>query len=299
LNSAKQHQVYTQTLLDQYRSVQVPVKSDGGAPSGLAEIDQQLDTLKAKLADLSTQYTDRYPEVKQVKEEIAKTEKEREEAIASLKSKTGSTTEGSEDAQVSENPAQSAALLQLQSQLKADQLEISNREQAISSLRSRINDYQTRLSAEPAVEQQLTDLNRGYEQSQANYNDLLKKENDSQIATSMEQMQEGERFTMIDPPSLPLKPDFPNRLKMCGAGLGIGTALGALLVAGLEFFDDRLHSEKQIQTLLPITVIAEVPEIVTPSDMRRDKMRLAVGWAAAAFVFLTILGGSAFSFLHR
>jgi polysaccharide chain length determinant protein (PEP-CTERM system associated) len=298
LNAAKQHALYSQTLLNQYRTVQAPARSDTGAPTGLAQIDLQLETLKSKLADLSTRYTDKYPEVQQVKGEIAKTEKQREQMVASLKNKPAGGADGSDDAQVSDNPMQSAAMLQLQSQLKADQLEISNREQAINSLKSRINDYQARLSAEPAVEQQLTDLNRGMEQSQANYNDLLKKENDSQIATSMEQMQEGERFTMIDPPSLPIKPDFPNRLKMCGMGLGVGAVLGALLVVGLEFFDDRLHSDKEIQALLPMAVIAEVPEIVTPSDVRRGKMRLALGWTVAAFVFITILAGSAFSFLH-
>jgi polysaccharide biosynthesis transport protein len=234
-----------------------------------------------------------------VKQEIAKTEKEREQAVASLKSKSGGASNGADAALLSDNPAQSAAILQLQSQAKADQLEISQREQGISNLKIRINDYQGRLSAEPAVEQQLADLNRGYDQSQTNYNDLLKKQNDSQIATSMEQMQEGERFTMIDPPSLPIKPDFPNRLKMCLAGLGVGAVLGILLVAGLEFFDDRMHSEKEIQALLPVAIIAEVPEIVTPNDTRKGKMRLTLGWTVASFVFITILAGSAFSFLHN
>jgi polysaccharide chain length determinant protein (PEP-CTERM system associated) len=295
LDTAKQHQVYTQSLVDQYRSVQAPVRSETGALTGLAAIDQQLDTLKAKLADLSTRYTDKYPEVQQTKDQIARVQKQRDQMAANLKNKAN----GSVDAQAADNPPQSAAVLQLQSQLKADQLEIANREQGIISLKSRINDYQARLSAEPAVEQQLTDLNRGYQQSEQNYNDLLKKQNDSQMATSMEQMQEGERFTMIDPPSLPIKPDFPNRLKMCLAGLGVGAALGGLLVAGLEFFDDRLHSDKEIQALLPVAIFAEVPEIITPADLRRSKMKFALGWTVAGFVVVTILVGSAFSYLHN
>ena len=61
-------------------------------------------------------------------------------------------------------------------------------------------------------EQQLADLTRGYDQSKASYDDLLKKKNDSAMATSMELLQQGERFRILDPPSLPLKPSFPNRL---------------------------------------------------------------------------------------
>jgi polysaccharide biosynthesis transport protein len=117
------------------------------------------------------------------------------------------------------------------------------------------------------------------------------------MATSMEQMQKGERFRMIDPPSLPLKPDFPNRLKFCGFGLGLGLALGVLVAGGLEFLDDRLHSEKEIKALLPMNVISEIPEVLTPSDERRGKRRVWLGWAATVLVTMIILAGSAFSYL--
>ena len=110
-------------------------------------------------------------------------------------------------------------LLQLQSQLQANQIEIKNHEQMIADLKSKINDYQARLNQEPVREQQLADLTRGYDQSKATYDELLKKKNESAMATSMELLQQGERFRMIDPPSLPIKPSFPNRLKFCGIGL--------------------------------------------------------------------------------
>ena len=296
LNTAKQQRVYTQSLLDQYRSAQGTMRTANGAPTGLAAIDQQLNTLQVKLADLSTRYTDRYPEVQEVKSEIAKTEKERQQLVASLKSK--SANDGADPAAQAVDPTQGAPVLQLQSQLQAYQVEISNRERAIASLKSRISDYQARLGNEPAVEQQLSDLTRGYDQSKANFDDLLKKENDSQMATSMEQMQEGERFTMIDPPSLPLKPDFPNHFKMCAAGLGVGFVLGTLIVGGLEFFDDRMHSEKEIQQLLPVGVIAEVPKITTSFDESKERQRMVLGWTMAGFVFFSILVGTAVSYFR-
>jgi len=299
LNAARQQRVYHQSMIDQYRALQGTARTPTGAPTGLPAIDQELDRLRSKLADLSTRYTDRYPEVQEVKAEIAKDEKARQDLIISIRkdANADSGTSG-EQAQDLTDPAQNAPLLQLQSQLKADGIEISNREQAIANLKSRINEYQGRLSEEPAVAQQLADLTRGYDQSQKNYNDLLQKKNDSQMATSMEQMQEGERFIMLDPPSLPIKPDFPNRLKMCGAGLGAGAALGILIVVGLEFFDDRLHTDKQIRKLLPLAVISEIPEITGMEDERVRKRRMVLGWAMTALVVVAIAGGSAFSYLH-
>ncbi len=47
-----------------------------------------------------------------------------------------------------------------------------------------------RLNSSPAREQELADLSRGYDQSKANYDELLKKQNASTMATNMEQMQQ-------------------------------------------------------------------------------------------------------------
>jgi polysaccharide biosynthesis transport protein len=305
LNTAKQQRVYFQSLINQYRTLSPQTSVSDTAsltadPTGLGAIDNQLAKLKSQLANLSTRYTDHYPAVQNLKTEIARTEKTRAELVADLKAKASSAKEqgSSKDANEVTDPIQSEPLAQFQSQLQSNQIEIANREQAIAGLTAKINAYQARLNAEPASEEQLADLTRGYSQSQENYDDLLKKENDSAMATSMEQLQQGERFTMLDPPALPLKPDFPNRLKFCGIGLAVGLALGVILAGGLEFLDDRLHSEKEIANLLPVAIIAEIPEIVSPLDERRNRRKLLLGWAMGALVVATILAGSALSYLH-
>lgn len=301
LNSSKQQRVYLQSLADQYRTMQGSMKSADGTPVGVAALDQELDRLKAQLADLRAHYTERHPDVRKLKQQIADTEKTREELQASLKAKSAN---GADDADGSAaSPAtdrnQNAAVPQVQSQLRSNQVEIANREHSIAALKAKVEDYQGRLNQEPVREQQLADLTRGYEQSKANYDELLKKKNDSEMATSMEQMQQGERFTMLDPPSLPQKPDFPNRLKFCGMGFGVGLALGAVVAGGFEFLDGRMYSEKEIKKLLPVAILSEIPEISLPSDERRGRRRAVLGWATTALVFSTILAGSAFSFLHQ
>jgi polysaccharide chain length determinant protein (PEP-CTERM system associated) len=297
LNTAKQQRIYFQTMLDQYRALQGGTTSADGAPSGLAAIDQQLEKMHAQLTELSSHYTDSYPDVQQLRSQIAKTEKIRNNLLAELKSNARKQDSGAASHEPVD-PIQNPTLMQLQSQLHSAQLEITSREQSIANLSAKIGEYQTRLNQEPASEQQLADLTRGYEQSKANYDDLLKKENESRMATSMEQLQQGERFTILDPPSLPLKPAFPNRLKMCGMGFVAGAMLGALCVGILEFLDDRLHSDKEIKKMLPAAVISEVPEILTAKDKQHGARRIVFGWAVAALVLICILAGSAFSYLH-
>lgn len=291
LRAAMQQRSYFQTLVEQYRSA-APARTADGAPTGLATLDQQLGDLRAKLADLSTRYTDAYPDVQNTKGQIAKLEKSRAALAAQLKAHANG--DETDTASIVDN----APLMQAQSQLHATETEISTRQTAISQTQAKINQYQGRLNAAPAVQEQMADLNRGAQQSQADYNDLLKKENDSQMATSLEQVQQGERFTIQDPPNYPLKPDFPNHLKFCGMGIAMGLFLGIGLVGGLEYFDDRMHLGEEIRDLLPVAVISEVPEIVTPDDVREARRRVMTGWATAAVVLLTILAGAAVSYLR-
>jgi polysaccharide biosynthesis transport protein len=297
LNTAKQQRVYLETLVNQYRSMQASPKTETGAPVGLPAIDAELDKLRAQLADLSSHYTDRHPDVRKLKDQIAKTEKMRDQIAAGLKARAaGSTDMKTADATELGDP--SSPMAQLQGQLQANKVEIANRERGVAELQAKVTDYQSRLNQEPVREQQLSDLTRGYEQSKANYDELLKKKNESAMATSMELLQQGERFRIIDPPSLPLKPDFPNRMKFCGIGLAIGLALGAAVAGAFEMMDDRVYEEKDLQKLLPVAVISEIPAITAAADEQDERKRLWLGWATAAVVTVTILLGSAFSYLR-
>ena len=301
LNADRQQNAYLQSMVAQSRTLQRTSKSGDGTPVGIAALDQQLEKLKAQLADLLSHYTDRHPDVRKVKDEIARVEKMRAGALEDQKTSAATTsTSGNAPASTPDDldSRDGAATIQLQGQLKANQVDITSKEHTIADLKAKINEYQGRLNQEPVREQQFADLTRNYEQSKADYAELLKKKNSSAMATSMELLQQGEHFQMIDPPSLPLKPDFPNRLKFCALGLGIGIALGGVVAGGTEFLDDRLYNEKALKELLRVNVISEIPPITSPQEERKQERILWIGWATAGIVFATILAGSAISFFR-
>ena len=295
LNAAKQQGIYLETLLNQMKTLNSESATVNGQPSNLTALDQQLEALRAKLSDLRSEHTERYPDVLAVKDEIAKTEKVRADLVASMK-KAKASGESEEDAPGQLDRSSGMVTAQLEGQLKANQAEQANRERGIEDLKNRISQYQGRLNAEPASEQEMADLTRGYEQSKQTYDDLLKKKNDSSMATSMELAQQGERFSVLDAANLPTAPDFPNRLKFCGIGLGVGLGLAIFVTALLTILDDRLYTEKEIGALLPMGVLSEIPEVVLVSDERRKKGRRALGWTAASLVVVIILSGFAFSY---
>jgi succinoglycan biosynthesis transport protein ExoP len=265
-------------------------------------LDDELEKLKGQLADLSSRYTERHPDVRKLQEQIAKTEKMRDRIVADLSARrSAAQTDSDPNAAIqasTDRGTASSPLVQLQGQLHSNEVEISNRERSVAELKKKIADYQSHLNQEPVREQQLADLARGYDQSKANYDDLLKKKNESAMATSMELRQQGERFRVLDAPSLPVKPDFPNHLKFCGIGLGIALVIGCLVAGAFEILDRRVHDEKELKSLLSVAVITEIPEIMNLDDEKRMRRQQWLGWGVAAIVICTIAAGSAYSYLR-
>jgi succinoglycan biosynthesis transport protein ExoP len=298
LNRAKQQNAYLESLLGQYKSLQRSGKSGESAPIGLPALDKELDRLKAQLADLSSHYTDQHPDVRKVKEQIAKTEKMRQQVAASMAKAS------SDPAPTADSPKDAAEIrdmsptFEMQSQLKANQIEITNRQHAIQELEGKIGGYQGRLNQSPVAEQQLTDLTRGYEQSRADYDSLLKKKNDSELASNMERQQQGEHFRILDPPSLPTKPFSPNRLKLFGIGLFAGLVLGGGFAAASELADGRLYTEKELKDLVGVDVIAEIPPLLTVDEHAVIARKTWHRWVGAGVISVCILVGFAITYLR-
>src|SRR5881398_1860349 len=57
-------------------------------PMVLPALDEELHKMKSELADLSSRYTERHPDVRKLKEQVAKTEKMREQILTDLKARS-------------------------------------------------------------------------------------------------------------------------------------------------------------------------------------------------------------------
>src|ERR1700690_308995 len=291
LNRAKQQNTYLESLLNQYRSMNVSTKGADGAQPGPADIDKQLEQLKAQLADLTSHYTDKYPDVRKTKEQIALLENTRKRVVADLNSGVNNPTPEA-SAAASFDP-KSAPLLEMESQLKANRLEIANREAEIKDGQAKINQYQSRLNMAPVMEQQFAEITRDYDQSKTDYESLRAKKNQSAMSTDLDKTQQGEHFRMLDPPNLPVRPYKPNRLMLCGAGLAVGLVLGGGLAFGQEKLGGKIYSEREIKKVIPFDVIAEIPPIESLAEQSSERRGAWIAGATAAVIVGFILLGSA------
>ena len=280
-DKALQQQAYLSSLATQYDAMGVTEQT----PATSATTASQLENLRADLAALEAKYTPDHPDVKKLKDTIAKME-QRQSDTKSDDSKDGERT--------ASTPGQVQAmtpLMQIQSQLKANKMEIQSREAQIAKLEAKVNQYQVRLNATPGRQQELADIKRNYDESKKNYDTLLGKTMSSKLATSLSHQQQGDQFRIIDPPSRPEKSSFPDRFKFSVAGLGLGLALAFVFGVGSEFLDDRIRSEQDLLGAAPLPVLAEIPPLPTEHEIAAQKWKPWIAVVAAILIAIIIPTG--------
>ena len=288
LAHAREQQVYLQSLLSQYQDLAPANLAAPGTPaaSPTETIKAELARLQDEKADLLARYTPKYPDVVKIDEQIKETEALLAAATDGPEhSKGGTLQESSKPARPTERDS---AIAQLKSQLEANRIEIQNGLAEQKRIESRIAEYQRRLNLTPVREQQLADLLRGYDLSKKNYDDLLNKKTQSELATSLERRQQGQRFRIIDQPSLPTKASSPNRVKISLAGLAAGIAVGLALAFLVETRDHSLHDEQELRRIFAFPLLLGVPTLLSKAEERRRLGAAVLEWLGGGILCLLI-----------
>jgi polysaccharide biosynthesis transport protein len=294
IEASKQQKLYLESMLQQYQSAQASLGGGESAVTPPQVLDKELSDMRLHLEDLRSRYTDEHPDIVTLKDEIAKTEKlkkQTESEIASNQAAAKATNAVDASAAGGVQHGSSTAMMQIQSQLKANQLELEDDDLHEKDLESQMSAYRSRLNLTPETEQELVEISRGYEESKTNYASLSQKQLQSQLATNLEQRQQGEQFRILDPPSLPDKPSAPNRFRISLGGLVLGIVVGSALVAFLELTDVRVRQETDLEGVVPVRVLVGIPHLSSPQEKH---IRLMTHWielgAAVAIAVLIVIG---------
>ena len=299
LDGAKQQRLYLQSLLQQYQTTRTGLTSGGLLGTSPEALDKELQDLRARLADARSRYTEAFPDVVSLKQKIEETEKLRRQVeveLAANLSSSDADNAASAAPAANERYDSGSPMMQVRSQLKANELEIQNYGRHITETESQIAAYRARLNLTPETEEELADISRGYEESKANYNSLLQKQNQSQLATSLERRQQGEQFRILDPPSRANKPSSPNHFRISLMGLVLGVGIGLGLATLLEVVHPRVWKEEDLDGLVPGRVLTVIPRLSTPTEthfqslFRWLKLGVAIGMGVA------VIAGNVYSF---
>ena len=253
LAQAQQQKTFLEGMLArqtaEWKSSQV--EGSVGAP---VDLDKKRTDLQAQLLDLQTRYTADHPDVIKTKNMIAELDKKIAAASAAA---AGDSKPTSTVASATEPKELTQLRLSLKQNDQAIAEKLKQQEQAQKDLRI----YQGRISISPQIEEQYKGLTRDHTSAQTFYEGLLNKQRESEMATDLERRQEGEQFRVLDPPSLPERPTFPNRIAITFGGLAFGLCLGGGIVFLLEAKDDSLRTEPDVVAVLKLPVLVSVPTI--------------------------------------
>lgn len=237
-----------------------------------------LQQLKDQLEELKTRYTDKHPDVVRLERTIAKLEgKTTDETLPE--------TPGNETPSLAPDP-----LARQKAQRQEIQREIANLEAGLLKIIEQIDLYQQRVEDSPKREQELLTLKRNYGNMQEAYSSLLSRKLEAEMSVSMEKKQKGEQFRILDYAKIPEKTISPDIKKIFGLSLAAGLGIGGGLVFLLFYFDSSFRGPEEIETVLGISVLATLPKLYHPKDLKRQKIHLIISIFSIVLSFVLVSG---------
>jgi len=247
MNQARQEKTFLESMLNQ----QLALLKASSSGQSTQTLEQQLQNLRNQLAVLQQSYTDKHPSVIKAKQAITQLEKQMEATPA----KDLSAAAGQKPAiPVIETPE----IQHYRAQLHQQELNISQKTKQQEDLQREIRGLQGKIEASPGVQQEFQGLTRDYQTAFSFYNDLLKRKNESQMATDLENGQQSEKFRVVDQPNLPETPSFPNRQLFTLGGLCAGLGLGVGIIHLSEVRDRSVRTRQDVETLLGVQTLAVI-----------------------------------------
>jgi len=117
------------------------------------------------------------------------------------------------------------------------------------------------------------------------YNTLLQRLETAQITQRLQSSKEGTRYTILDPPRVPLKPIKPNKVVVALIGLFFGAIVGIGLIFGLEFLDKSFIDVEEAKEYLGVPLLGAISKINTIENIHTAKAKMR--W----MYFITLIGG--------
>jgi len=274
LQQTRDRKVLLQTQLQRLQTVQATSPLAPGPVTGSSNVEAQLnlEQLRQLLASQRTRYSEQHPDVLRTKAMIAKREKEEETESPETPDSQGLGLASSQ------SEAQRLMVLQREdaiTQLKLIETEIWTLSREIKKTEQQIEAYRQRIEGGPKIEQLFVDLRRDYDEASENYQSLLEKKMQADLAENLERTQKGEQFTVLEPADLPEKPIKPKIPKILLLGFMMAAAAGLGLAFMREHLDPTFWSARDLEDVLEIPVLVSIPVITTTEERRWNLLKKA------------------------
>lgn len=253
--------------------------STGAAGAQQTDLSSRIQDNEAKLEELLLRYTDKHPEVLALKAQIDE-----------LKRK-----EVTEMAEIAKGGAGSGAIRTLASNpvYQQIQLEMSQSDVEMASLRSEIGQHESQIASlkkvvntAPEVEQKYSQLTRNYQVTKEQYTALLTRLEKANVTDRAEDTGIV-KFEVIDPPSADFRPVSPNRMALSLIILLVSAVLGLGLAFLLAYVRPSVAGVRGLARVTGLPIIGTISrvdsQVKRTADMA-DRRRFAYACISLAGV---------------
>ena len=261
-------------VLRMQREIDV-LKKETGAGADVEGLKRQLQTTEDSIDAARKKYGAKHPDVVTL-------ERQAKSLRAAIKGADEQPNNGA-FAPNADNPA----YLLAQSQLKSIDAEMFVLQRQKEEVRRRIEASEARVLKAPEAEREYLMLKRDYENAYAKYKEIKAKQLEAQLAQALETERKSERFSLIEPPQLPLKPESPNRIAIVFIGIMLAGAAGVGNVFLAESLDESVYGSKQLAALTGQQPLAVVPVI---AEKKSGKLRFWLLFALPVFATVCVFG---------
>ena len=195
----------------------------------------RIQTLQNQLDGLLVRYTDRHPQVAQLRRAIDDLEKQREMDVA--KRETANARPASA---VPSIVNQQLRTMLAESEARAAELTVRKAyyQEELDNLRATVDSI-------PLVEEKLVQLDRDYITVRSQHETLLERRETARLTEAVKKNSDDVKFRVVDPPYVDARPAVPNKkilnVGVFGASLAVGGGLSFLLALLFPVFYDK-HS---------------------------------------------------------
>lgn len=228
----------------------------------LAELEQQLATLRLS-------YHDTYPDIVQLKGQIAALKKAIEEGSDAT---AGSAASGG----IGGTGTSTELFQQLRSRYSNTETRLAALDERLDEVKMLLGKEQERMLRISQVEAELAQLNRDYEVNQEIYQSLLRQRENARISMNIDQENQGLTFQIQEPAALPLTPRGIRFGHFMTAGLVFSFILPLGLIYGLTLLDQKVRSRSAVSDSLGLPVLASVYPMNTPTEYNLNTFRKSI-----------------------
>jgi polysaccharide chain length determinant protein (PEP-CTERM system associated) len=283
----ERRQMITQSLAE----LDLSAGQDNGPPPSKESTTQaRLTLLRQELAQAQTKFSDKYPDIVYLKDQIRALEAQVGADAAQAAALPAKVVK--DDGKRLRPVPQNAYVQSLMNQLDQANLEAKAGVQQVADLQRQIAMYQGRVERTPKREHELSLITRDYESTRDLFRSLLAKREEAGIATDLEQRQQGETFRVMESAGVPDRPLGPNRLRLLliGLVLAAGTAGAAVILA--ENVDTSFRRVDELRSKFTVPVLSAIPRITTDRDRKRIARQRRFAAAAVGLGLVVLIGSS-------